>query len=155
MDKEPMELTDSDQPQYQLRNRTTTVPSSSSQVTTTSHANLPAIVGCMAEGRSEEVAADASQWGSLPREMLQLSPVMEVDRDSQRTSSVISDTPLTTQPDASHWISQSSSSKIHLPARRTNGWKINWKTLTLNQPFHPSIRDEWGEKSTEGHVLDS
>jgi len=80
------------------RNRTTTVCSSSSQVTTTSHANLPAIVGCMAEGRSQEEPTDASQGGSPPREMPQLSPILEVEQDSQRTSSMISDTPSTLQP---------------------------------------------------------
>jgi len=95
MDKEPIELIDSDQPRYQLRNRTTTVSASSSQVTTMSHANLPAIVGRMAEGRSEEEATDASQGSSPPREMPQLSPLLEVEQDSQRTSSVISDTPPT------------------------------------------------------------
>jgi len=45
MDKEPIEPTDSDQPRYQLRNRTTTVSASSSQVTTMSRANVPAIDG--------------------------------------------------------------------------------------------------------------
>ena len=98
MDKESMEPTDSDQPRYQLRNRTTTVSASSSQVTTMSHANLPAIGGRMAEGRSEEEATDASQGSSPPREMPQLSPILEVEQDSQTTSSVISDTPPTLQP---------------------------------------------------------
>ena len=94
-----MEPTNSDQPWYQLRNRTTTtVSASSSQVTTMSHANLPATDGCMAEGRSEEEATDASQGSSPPREMPQLSPILEVKQDSQRTSSVISDTPPTLQP---------------------------------------------------------
>jgi len=60
-----MEPTDSDQPRYQLRNRTTTVSTSSSQVTTMSHANLPAIDGHMAEGRSEEEATDASQTDNI------------------------------------------------------------------------------------------
>jgi len=78
-----MEPIDPDQPRYQLRNRTTTVSSSSSQVTTMSHANLQTIVGCMAEGRSEKEAADASQGGSLPQGMLQFSPVLEMERDSQ------------------------------------------------------------------------
>ena len=55
-----MEPTDSDQPRYQLRNRnTTTVHTSLSQATTMSLANLPAIDGRMAEGRSEEEATDA------------------------------------------------------------------------------------------------
>ena len=98
MDKEPIEPTDSDQPRYQLRNRTTTVSVSSSQVTTMSHANLPAIDGRMAEGRSEGEATDASQGSSPPREMPQLSPILEVEQDSQTTSSVISDTPPTLQP---------------------------------------------------------
>ena len=94
-----MEPTDSDQPRYQLRNRTTTtVSASSSQVTTMSRANLPAINGRMAEGRSEEEATDASQGISPPREMSQLSPILEVEQDSQTTSSVISDTPPTLQP---------------------------------------------------------
>ena len=93
-----MKPTDSDQPRYQLRNRTTTtVPTSLSQVTTMSHANLPAIGGRMAEGRSEEEATDASQGSSPPREMPQLSPILEVEQDSQTTSSVISDTPPTLQ----------------------------------------------------------
>jgi len=48
-----------------------------------SHANLQAIVGCMAEGRSEKEAADASHGGSLPQGMLQFSPVLEMERDSQ------------------------------------------------------------------------
>ena len=43
MDEEPTESVDSDQPRYQLRNRTTAVSSSSSQVLITSRANLPAI----------------------------------------------------------------------------------------------------------------
>jgi len=98
MDKEPIEPTDSDQPRYPLRNRTTTVSASSSQVTTMSHANLPAIDGRMAEGRSEGEATDASQGSSLPREMPQLSPILEVEQDSQTTSSVIRDTPPTLQP---------------------------------------------------------
>ena len=94
-----MEPTDSDEPRYQLRNRTTTtVPTSLSQATTMSHANLPAIDGRMAEGRSEEGATDASQGSSPPRGMPQLSPILEVEQDSQRTSSVISDTPPTLQP---------------------------------------------------------
>jgi len=94
-----MEPTDSDQPRYQLRNRTTTtVPTSLSQATTMSHANLPAIDGRMAEGRSEGEATDASQESSPPREMPQLSPILEVEQDSQTTSSVISDTPPTLQP---------------------------------------------------------
>jgi len=82
-----MEPTDSDQSRYQLRNRTTTVSASSSQVTTMSRANLPAIDGRMAEGRSE--ATDASQGSSPHREMPQLSPMLEVEQDSQTTSSVI------------------------------------------------------------------
>ena len=48
-----------------------------------SRANLPAIVGRMAEGRSEEEATDASQGSSPPREMPQLSPILEVEQDSQ------------------------------------------------------------------------
>jgi len=68
MDEKPIEPIDPDQPRYQLRNRTTTVSSSSSQVTTMSHANLQAIVGCMAEGRSEKEVADASQGGSPLKE---------------------------------------------------------------------------------------
>ena len=84
MDKESMEPTDSDQPRYQLRNRTTTtVSASSSPATTMSHAKLPAIDGRMAEGRSEEGATDASQGSSPPREMPQLSPILEVEQDSQ------------------------------------------------------------------------
>jgi len=72
MDKESREPTDSDQPRYQLRNRTTTtVSASSSKVTTMSHANLPAIDGRMADGRSEEEETDASQGRSPPREMPQ------------------------------------------------------------------------------------
>ena len=63
-----------------------------------SHANLPAIDGRMAECRSEEGATDASQGSSPPRGMPQLSPILEVEQDSQRTSSVISDTPPTLQP---------------------------------------------------------
>jgi len=63
-----------------------------------SHANLPAIDGRMAEGRSEEEATDASQGSSPRREMPQLSPILEVEQDRQRTSSVISDTPPTLQP---------------------------------------------------------
>jgi len=59
MDKESIEPTDSDQLRYQLRNRTSTVSTSSSQVAAVSHANLPAIGGRMAEGRSEEEATDA------------------------------------------------------------------------------------------------
>jgi len=53
MDEEPRESVDSDQPRYHLRNRPTAVFSSSSQVLIrpTSHANLPAIDGRMAEGR--------------------------------------------------------------------------------------------------------
>jgi len=98
MDKEPIEPTDSDQPRYQLRNRTTTVSASLSQVTTMSHANWPAIDGRMAEGRSEGEATDASHGSSPPREMPQLSPILEVEQDSQTTSSVISDIPPTLQP---------------------------------------------------------
>ena len=63
-----------------------------------SHANLPAIDGRMAEGRSEGEATDASQGSSPPREMPQLSPILEVEQDSQTTSSGISDTPPTLQP---------------------------------------------------------
>jgi len=63
-----------------------------------SHANLPAIDGRMAEGRSEEEATDASEGSSPPREMPQLSPILEVEQDSQTTCSVISDTPPTLQP---------------------------------------------------------
>ena len=51
-----------------------------------------------AEGRSEGEATDASQGSSPPREMPQLSPILEVEQDSQTTSSVISDTPRTLQP---------------------------------------------------------
>ena len=99
MDKEPIEPTDSDQPRYQLRNRTTTVSTSSSQVTTMSHANLPAIGGRMAEGRSEEEATDASQGSSPPREMPQLSPILEVEQESQDTGSTEIYTPPLLQPD--------------------------------------------------------
>ena len=60
MDEEPTQSVDSDQPRYQLRNRTTAVSSSSSQVLITSHANLPAIGETMAEGRSSGEAAEAS-----------------------------------------------------------------------------------------------
>jgi len=52
----------------------------------------------MAEGRSEEEASDASQGSSPPREMPQLSQILEVEQHSERTSSVISDTPPTLQP---------------------------------------------------------
>jgi len=48
MDKEQMEFIDSGQPRHQLRNKTTIASNSSSYETATSHANLPAIVGCMA-----------------------------------------------------------------------------------------------------------
>jgi len=58
-----------------------------------SRANLPAIDWRMAEGRSEEEATDASQGSSSPGEIPKLSPILEVEQDSQRTSSVISDTP--------------------------------------------------------------
>jgi len=83
-----MEPIDSHQPRYQLRHRTTTVSTSSSQVITMSHDNFPAIDGRMAEGRSEEEATDASHGSSPPAEMPQLSPILEVGQDSQRTSSV-------------------------------------------------------------------
>jgi len=76
-----MEPTDSDQPRYKLRNRTTnTVSTSSSQVTAISHANLPAIDGRMADGRSEQEATDANQGSSSPRQMPQLSPKLEVEQ---------------------------------------------------------------------------
>jgi len=59
MVEEVTESVDSDQPRYHLRNRPTAVSSSSSQVLITSHANLLAIDGCMAEGRSSGEAAEA------------------------------------------------------------------------------------------------
>jgi len=98
MDKEQMEVTDSDQHRYQLRNRTTTV-SGVRHKWRPCHANLPTIVGCIAEGRSEEEVSDANQGVSPPRVRPQLSPTLEVERDSQGTSSVISNTPPTLQPD--------------------------------------------------------
>ena len=69
MDEEPTESVDSDQPRYHLSNRPTAVSSSSSQVLITSHANLPAIDGCMAEGRSSGEAAEASLVDPPLREM--------------------------------------------------------------------------------------
>ena len=78
MDEEPTESVDSDQPRYQLRNRTTAVSSSSSHVLVTSHANLPATDGRMAEGRSSGEPAEASLVDPPLREMSQLSPILEV-----------------------------------------------------------------------------
>ena len=80
MDEGPTEPVDSDQPRYQLRNRTTAVPSSSSHVLITSHANLPAIGGCMAEGRSSGEAAEASLVDPPLREMSQLSQYWRWDK---------------------------------------------------------------------------
>ena len=96
-----MEPTDSDQPRYQLRNRTTVLL----QSLPVCHKRQPCLMlicrpidGRMAEGRSEGEATDASQGSSPHREMPQLSPILEVEQDSQTTSSVISDTPPTLQP---------------------------------------------------------
>ena len=99
MDEEPTESVDSDQPRYQLRNRTTAVPSSSSHVLITSHANLPAIGVCMAEGRSAGEAAEDSLVDPPLREMSQLSPILEVGQESQDTSSTEIYTPPLLQPD--------------------------------------------------------
>ena len=86
-------------PRYQLRNRTTAVSSSSSHVLITSHANLPAIDGCMAEGRSLGEAAEASLVDPPLREMPQLSPILEVEQESQDTGSTEIYTPPLLQPD--------------------------------------------------------
>ena len=120
MDEEPTESVDSDQPRYRLRSRPTAVSSSSSQVPITSHANLPAIDGCMAEGRSEEEATDASQGSSPPWEMPQLSPILEVEQDSQRTSSVISDTPPTLQP-----VTISAYAHVTTDTQTHSAWTVN------------------------------
>ena len=80
MDEEPTESVNSDQPRYQLRNRTTAVSSSSSQVLITSHANLPAIGGCIAEGRSSGEAAEASLVDPPLKEMSQFSPILRWDK---------------------------------------------------------------------------
>ena len=82
MDEGPTEPVDSDQPRYQLRNRTTAVSSSLSHVLITSHANLPATDECMAEGRSPGEAAEASLVDPPLREMSQLSePRHELNRN--------------------------------------------------------------------------
>ena len=99
MDEEPTESVDSDQPRYHLRNRPTAVSSSSSQVLITSHANLPATGGCMAEGRSSGEAAEASLVDPPLREMSQFSPILEVGQESQDTSSTEIYTPPLLQPD--------------------------------------------------------
>jgi len=99
MDEELTQSVDSDQPRYQLRNRTTAVSSSSSQVLITSHANLPAIGGCVAEGRSSGEAAEASLVDPPLREMSQFSPILEVEQESQDTSSTEIYTPPLLQPD--------------------------------------------------------
>jgi len=83
MDEEPT----ADQPRYLLRNRPTTVSSSFSQVPITSHANLPAIDGCMTEGRSSGEAVEASLVDPPLRDMPQLSPMLEVEQQSQDMSS--------------------------------------------------------------------
>jgi len=99
MDEEPTESVDSDQPRYHLRNRPTAVSSSSSQVLITSHANLPAIDGCRAEGRSPGEAAEASLVDPPLREMPQLSPILDVEQESQDTSSTGIYTPPILHPD--------------------------------------------------------
>jgi len=78
-----VESVDSDQPRYRLRNRTNAVSSSSSQVLITSHANLPAIDGCMAKGRSSGEAAEDSLVDPPLREMPQLSPILEVEQETR------------------------------------------------------------------------
>ena len=98
MDEEPTESVDSDQPRYHLRNRPTAVSSSSSQVLIMSRANLSATDGCMAEGRSSGEAAEASLVDPPLREMPQRSP-MEVEQESQDTSSTEIYTPPLLQPD--------------------------------------------------------
>ena len=99
MDEEPTQSVDSDQPRYQLRNRTTAVSSSSSQLMITSHANLTAIDRCMAEGRLSGEAAEASLVDPPLREMSQVCPILEVEQESQDTSSTEIYTPPLLQPD--------------------------------------------------------
>jgi len=90
-----------------------------------SHANVPAIDGRMAEGRSEGEATDASQGSSPPREMPQLSPILEVEQDSQTTSSVISDTPPTLQP-----ITISPYARVTLDTQTHSAQKVNIATIS-------------------------
>ena len=90
-----------------------------------SHANLPAIDGRMAEGRSEAEATDASQGSTPSREMPQLSPILEVEQDSQTTSSVISDTPPTLQP-----VTISPYTRVAIDTQTHNAQTVNIATIS-------------------------
>ena len=61
--------------------------------------NLPAIDGCMTEGRSSGEAAAASLVDPPLREMSQLFAILEVKQESQDTSSTEIYTPPLLQPD--------------------------------------------------------
>jgi len=77
---------ESDEPRYQVWNRLTAVSSSLSLLLVTTSQAFPAVEGHTAEGGSVEVA-EASQVDPLPREMSQLSLILEVEQESQNTSS--------------------------------------------------------------------
>ena len=142
MDEGPTESLDSDQPRYQLRNRTTAVSSSSSQVLITSHANLAAIGGCMAEGRSSGEAAEASLVHPPLKEMSQLSPILEVEQESQDTSSTEIYTPPLLQPDTI-----SPHSRVALDTQTHNAQPID-----ISSPQQPLLPQTITMASRRDHV---
>jgi len=86
----------------------------------TSRANLPATDECMAEGRSSGEAAEASLGDPPLREMSQFSPILEVEQESQDTSSTEIYTPPLLQPDTI-----SPHSRIALDTQTHNAQPIN------------------------------
>ena len=131
MDEEPTESVDSDQPRYHLRNRPTAVSSSSSQVLIMSCANLPATDGRMAEGRSSGEPAEASLVDPPLREISQFSPILEVEQESQDTSSTEIYTPPLLQPDT-----VSPHSRVALDTQTHNAQPLD---ISPQQPLFQTI----------------